>query len=450
MIRICFLWLCLLAGPAFSASYVTKTLPTSHLLLPKQTPESVVVLVSDADGWSADEAAVAERLVARKAAVIGVDLPQWYAALSASPADCLYLVSDIETLTQQIHREAKIATYRAPIVAGAREGGALALAITAQSPPATIGEMLAVDPTAAIPLKTVLCTPASKQASAEGTVYGLTPGALPHPVSIELGRAAGLDGRAHAAALKAAHPAIELAEREGSDPAWARLGARLEGALDRLATAHSPLDLPIIPIEARARFDTMAIIYSGDGGWRDIDKKLAVFLQADGVPVVGVDALRYFWRERSPDETAADLARIIDSYRTRWRVKNVVLIGYSFGANILPATLTRLPEAQARHVSLVSLLALGRHADFQISVMGWLGVSGPGKHGDPIADLKTLRTDLVQCVYGLEEKDTGCPDVQSLPGAEVIARPGGHHFDGNYKIIADAIMKRIRAEAAAR
>ncbi|MGE6740929.1 virulence factor family protein [Allorhizobium pseudoryzae] len=431
-----------------SDEYATKTLPITHLALPAETPEAVILLISDGDGWTADEVAETEHLLARKAAVMGVDLREWYARLSAAPTvDCHYLVSDIESLSQQIHRRAGIETYRAPVVAGIGDGAALALAIAAQTPAATIDETLAVDPTAVIPLTPVLCTPAPKTPAPGGTIYGLTPGALPNPVTIDLGDSAPPEGRALAAALKASHPDVEVAEG-GAAPAFQRLAERLDHILERLQGAHTPLDLPIVPMETRPLFETMAIIYSGDGGWRDIDKKLATSLQQDGVPVVGVDALRYFWRERSPDETAADLARIIDTYRKRWRVKHVALIGYSFGANILPATLKRLPKAEADRVSLLSLLALGHQADFQISVMGWLGVAGAGKHGDPVEDLKSLKTDLVQCIYGQKEVDTACPAVRSLPGAEVIERPGGHHFDGNYKIIADAILARIRRTAA--
>ncbi len=431
-----------------SGDYRTGTLPTTHLALPGGTPQAVVLLISDGDGWTAPEIAETDRLLTRNTAVIGVDVQEWYARLKASAEDdCHYLVADIESLNQQIHRQTGIETFHAPVVAGVGDGAALALAIAAQTPAATIDETLAIDPTAAIPLSPVLCTPAPKTAVPGGTIYGLTPGAVPNPISIDLGDTTLPEGRTLAAALKASHPDVEVSEG-GAAPAFQRLAARLDAALDRLKGAHTPLDLPIVPLETRPLYETMAIIYSGDGGWRDIDKKLAAYLQQDGVPVVGVDALRYFWRERSPEETAADLAKIIDTYRKRWRVKHVALIGYSFGANILPATLKRTPKAQADSVSLISLLALSHQADFQISVMGWLGVAGAGKHGDPVEDLKDLKTDLVQCVYGAKEEDTACPAVRALPGVEVIERPGGHHFDGNYKIIADAIVTRIRRTAA--
>ena len=63
----------------------------------------------------------------------------------------------------------------------------------------------------------------------------------------------------------------------------------------------------------------MAVVYSGDGGWRDIDKDIASRLQAKGIPVVGVDSLRYFWSEKTPEQIAADLGLIMAHYREAWR-----------------------------------------------------------------------------------------------------------------------------------
>lgn len=120
----------------------------------------------------------------------------------------------------------------------------------------------------------------------------------------------------------------------------------------------------------------MAVIYSGDGGWRDIDKEVGNALQQQGVPVVGVDSLRYFWSERQPQATADDLARVITYYGRRWNVRNVLLIGYSFGADILPRTYNLLPSATRARVRQVTLMALSHRADYKISVLGWLGADG--------------------------------------------------------------------------
>ncbi len=416
------------------------SLPTSRIVYPEGEEAGIVLLLSDAGGWSEREEQLSETLAGDGAVVVGIDLPDYHAALAEEERDCLYLVSDIEELSRRIHRDRGMATYRAPVVAGIGAGGALALAIAAQTPSSTIGATIAVDPDASIALSKILCTPAEKQVVDGGMAYGLTAGALPNPVRVSFSPRAGAAGRGHVEALRRTHPDIAVAEsREDAVPT---LLAAVRAGIGQMA-AGGALDLPIVPIEARPTRDTMAIIYSGDGGWRDIDQKLGAYLQEEGVPVVGVDALRYFWREKTPEQTAADLSRIIETFRKRWNVEHVMLIGYSFGANILPATYRVLPQADRETVKLVSLLALSHQADFEIAVTGWLGYAGAGKYGDPVDDLAAMEPGRIQCIYGLEEKDTACPSVAEIPGADVRSRPGGHHFDGDYRALNGQILERL-------
>ncbi len=96
-------------------------------------------------------------------------------------------------------------------------------------------------------------------------------------------------------------------------------------------------------------------------------------------------------------------------------------------------------------VSLVSLLALSHHADFEIDVSGWLGFTGSGKYGDPVDDLREVEPSKIQCIYGLKEKDSACPAVQEIRGAQVLAREGGHHFDGDYRALNRLIVDRAAA-----
>jgi type IV secretory pathway VirJ component len=417
------------------------SLPTSRISDPEGQEKGIVVLLSDAAGWGAREERMSKALTGEGAVVVGVDLPQYYAALGREDRECLYLVSDIEELSRQIHRDRDMATYRPPLVAGIGGGGSLALAIAAQTPFSTIGATLAVDPVASIPLSKILCTPAPKQLAAGGIAYGLTEGALPNAVDVVFTPTGDPAGRSHVDDLRRSHPGIEVIA--GTEPPETAFLSATRNVLTAAATSVSPLDLPIVPIEATPTRNTMAVIYSGDGGWRDIDQKLAGHLEEEGIPVVGVDSLRYFWNAKTPDEAAADLSRIIGTYSRRWNVQNVVLIGYSFGANILPATYRRLPENDRNAVRLVSLLALSRQADFEIAVTGWLGYAGMGRHGDPVDDLAQMEPAKIQCIHGVEEKDSACPALEGIAGADIHARPGGHHFDGDYQTLTRLIVDRL-------
>ncbi|ACP24720.1 putative acid tolerance protein [Sinorhizobium fredii NGR234] len=424
----------------------TGMIPSPHILFPKQEATGLVVLLSDSGGWSSKEDTVARSLSDDNAIVIGIDLKAYLAALAKDDGDCIYTVSDIESLSQQVQRAAGSGAYRPPVVAGVGAGGAMALAIAAQSPAATIGRTLAIDPEEGIALTKQLCTPAEKSRKGDRMVYGLTDGPLPDPVAVTFSSAVSADGRAHVAALVGKHSEIETDDTD--DDAYAALSDALSGYLDEDDEADNPFGLPLTVLDAKPSRATMAVIYSGDGGWRDIDKEVGNVLQQQGVPVVGVDSLRYFWAERQPQETADDLARIIGYYGKRWNVRNVLLIGYSFGADILPRTYNLLPPADRVRVRQVSLMALSHQADFKISVLGWLGAGGAGSAGDPVDDVKAIDPARVQCFYGTEEEDDACPELKSS-GADVVAIEGGHHFDEDYAALTRRVLDGLDRRLAA-
>lgn len=414
----------------------TGMIPLPVILMPDGDPEALVVLLSDASGWQASDQTEAERLQANGAIVLGIDTPKYIASLAEDKGDCIYTVSDIEALGHQLQRKAGNSNLLPPVVAGRGEGGALALAILAQTPKATIGQTLALDPEAGIPLTKQFCTPAEKKVDGTRMIYGLTPGDLPDPATVLLSPSATPEARAHVTDLVASHPDID--ERDIDADTTKAFSDTIDELVAASNATETPLGLPLTILDATPSRDTMAVIYSGDGGWRDLDSQVGTNLQAAGIPVVGVDSLRYFWSKKTPSETSADLATIIHTYEKRWKVKHVMLIGYSFGADILPAAYNGLPDKLKAKVAQVSLLALSHQADYEVSVSGWLG-TGEGGGADPLTDVAKIDSALVQCMYGTEEDDDACKALVGGP-IEAIGIKGGHHFDGDYPALAKRIL----------
>ncbi|WP_144576740.1 lysyl-phosphatidylglycerol hydrolase AcvB [Agrobacterium sp. DE0009] len=427
-------------------AYETGMIPADHIMVPDGDIQASIFLISDANGWTDGDETRAKALVEKGAAVVGIDFKEYLKALEADDDECIYMISDIESLSQQIQRTAGTGSYRQPIVTGIGKGGTLALAMIAQSPVSTVREAVAVDPKAGLPLEKILCTPATKDKVDGETVYGLTDGPLPAPVSVIFTPDADQKGRDHVNALVKLHSDIDVTDV--TDKADEVLTQTLSDKVDAAGDSDNPLGLPITVLEAKPVMDTMAVIYSGDGGWRDLDEEVGSALQKQGVPVIGVDALRYFWKEKEPKEVASDLARIIETYRKEWKVRNVVLIGYSFGADIIPATYNLLPDRVKSSVAQLSLLGLSNEVDFEISVQGWLGVAGEGKGGKTVDDIAKIDPKLVQCVYGTEEEDEDpCPGLKAK-GVETIGIEGGHHFDEDYEALAKRIVTSLKTRLA--
>ena len=414
-----------------------------RLAEPNGTTRGYVVLFSDAGGWTDADQATLEAIARLGAVAVGVDLKTYLAKLGVNQAKCDKLVADVELLSRQLEREFSLAEYYFPIVAGAGEGGTIAAAILAQAPGNTLAGAASLNPSAVVHSDHSLC--AGAPPTADGSGYRFD------PIPILNGFwSVGMTGSAPAAS----RAFVETLRSSTTPPNIQLLNAGSQSEI--LASLIAPhlnqsvlgdVDgLPLVELPAEHQSRLMAVLLSGDGGWRDLDKTIADKLQSLGVSVVGWDSIRYFWRKKSPEKTAADLAAIINSYGAKWHANKVALIGYSFGADILPFAYVRLPAALRQRVVMMSLLGLESAADWEIRVFGWLGAP-PSADATPVGPaIEGVPGALIQCFYGEEEKDSFCPALASR-GAEVIRTKGKHHFDGDYAHLAQQILAGFKRRA---
>ena len=219
----------------------------------------------------------------------------------------------------------------------------------------------------------------------------------------------------------------------GTRPVAALLGFIL---LASCAAVPMPGPLPIIERPATSDVDPpyFAIFITGDGGWRKIDIKVSDALRRSGIPVVGLLSNYYFANERTPDETAAAIDTLIREYSAKWERPQVILTGYSRGADALPLIINRLGAESRRRIAAVALLGP--------APSGGLWVKGPDRY--PLApELARFRDLPLICVYGTHEKESLCHSLHEGE-ATVIAVPGGHHFGGDYERVARAILDALK------
>jgi type IV secretory pathway VirJ component len=399
------------------------------------TPKELVFLFSDREGWNDRLGAAAADMAARDAAVVGVDLKRYLEALADSnDQDCHYLDSDIEQLSKQLQSKLGLAQYRWPILAGIGAGGVLAYGAAAQAPDATIAGALVADPARSLDTRLPLCpgAPASRSASG-GFSYG------PMPDMPGWLRVADLHQPSTMPWVGQMPRAERVAMPAGSDAGGALVAMLLPMIGFAMPTGQGLDDLPLTEVPAARSPVALAVIVSGDGGWRDIDKQIGQVLAQGNIGVVGLDSLRYFWSARTPEQVGRDLDRIVAHYQVAWGVHDVLLVGYSFGADVLPASYNRMSPATQSAVVEISLLGLAQNASFEFHVSGWLGLI----NGDtlPIApEIAKLDPAKVQCFYGEEEDDSLCRNPV-LARAELIETTGGHHFDGDYQALARRIIE---------
>ncbi|OJA57728.1 virulence factor [Burkholderia ubonensis] len=375
---------------------------------PNGAMRGFVVMFSQGSGWSAADQQAADALAKAGAMTVGVDAERYAANLAATQEACHHLDGDAEAVSHQLERLAQSSRYYAPIVAGVGQGGAIAKQILSMAPENTIAGMVSVEP-------------APK----------LDPRFKPCPPDPTIVRRA-MPGFVETAAAGDAAKLVALVKPYLRD-----------GTADELDVS----DLPLIELPAKGGSNLLAIVISGDGGWRDLDKTIAEALQRDGVSVVGIDALRYFWSEKPPAQTSRDLARVMRTYMARWNATSVALVGYSFGADVMPFAYNRLPAALRDKVSVMSLLGFAPAADFQIRVTGWLGMPASDKALKVAPEIAKVPPGIVQCFYGEQEKETMCP-VLANTGIQVIKTQGEHHFGRDYVALEKQILAAFKKQVA--
>ncbi|MBB3806834.1 type IV secretory pathway VirJ component [Xanthomonas arboricola] len=414
------------------------------VLMPKGEPQRVVIWFAGA-GNAATRQAQVEALRDDGAMVAVVDTAHLYAVVRKDGGACAFSVGDVENFSRYVQAFYHIPTYRLPLLVGDGEGAALAYAIGAQAKPHVLAGVLTDGLCPATVSDQAICQP------------GVRPGSntlVPSPLQIPWVLAGSQDKRCPAAAEAAFIKQIPQARTftrsaKGDILPGLRAAARSLGEQKGVALPPPPgglADLPVVELPARpdgdSDDDTFVIFVSGDGGWAGLDEEVADALAAQGIPVVGLDSLRYFWTERTPQGFATDLDRIARVYAQRWQRKRVVLIGFSQGADVLPAAINKLPAQTRQNIRMTALLSVGKLADYEFHVSNWLGSDDEGL---PIApEVQRLPASTTVCIYGQDDDDALCP---SLPAqaATRVALPGDHHFKGDYATLAKVIMQQLHA-----
>jgi type IV secretory pathway VirJ component len=406
-------------------------------------PRGLVILAADAanaDARREDATALAS------AGLIAVtfDFDAFRASLAKSPPDdeCHYVADDLKDMAQAVERKLGLKRYFFPVIGGRGDGAAFAYAALAQAPDNTLGGAISVGFQPVLKSDRPYCFDPALKPAGDGAYALPNDDGLPGPWQVIAGDA---DRSAITAFLQ---PIYEAEFVSANDDASTRR-ALVESAL-RFGRGgeRGASDLPVSIIKPEGPISALAIIVSGDGGWRDIDKSIGEWLSERGVAVVGVDSLRYFWSKKSPGQVAADLALLLDHYGKEFGTTRYALIGYSFGADIMPDVWPLLPKTVRDRVGLVSLLALGLNADFEVTVEGFIG-SASAESRPLTPGLVRLPMDRTQCIYGKEDaddKETSCI-APELDRAQRISLEGGHHFDGDYTVVAEAIWKRMQGDA---
>jgi type IV secretory pathway VirJ component len=204
---------------------------------------------------------------------------------------------------------------------------------------------------------------------------------------------------------------------------------------------RSAKPLPLDFLDAANPGDTMAVFLSGDGGWVWFDQHVGGDLAARGVPTIGFDTGEYFSVMRTPEDAARALADTLRAGFKRWKASKAIIVGYSFGADMSPFMVNRLPVDLRKRVTEVALMSPADKASFQVTLAERAGLDFPGaRPTEPEFDKLIAGGVRVECLHGEADTDSFCLRLEAKHGVRQHVMEGGHTFNDKHEQIAEALL----------
>lgn len=187
--------------------------------------------------------------------------------------------------------------------------------------------------------------------------------------------------------------------------------------------------LPIVVLAAKSDDSLpMVLLITGDGGWKGFTPMLSAQFVKEGIPVVALNALHYFWKKKTPDQTAATAVELLNNFSKKWHKTKFILVGYSFGADVMPFIFNRLPVTLSKKCMGMALFSPGKYSDFEVHISQMMGRHKKWKY-NVVDAIKAMKPVKIQYFFGKKE-DTWFPkDIIDRPDWQVHYLPGGHHYD---------------------
>lgn len=180
----------------------------------------------------------------------------------------------------------------------------------------------------------------------------------------------------------------------------------------------------LYPARSGQRQRVAALFLSGDLGLRfGMGARLVPALAAHDIPVYAISSSTAFRAQRSQAFVDALVANSARQALDRSGADRLLLIGQSFGSDILVAGAGALPPDLRARVAALVLVVPGRSIFFRAdpTELRYRGAAD----ADGVVAVRSLGWAHLICIYGQRETDSLCPLLRGRT-VQAIALPGGH------------------------
>jgi type IV secretory pathway VirJ component len=429
-----------------------------YIYNPNNTVSNVIIMISGDAGWKSGVVSFAGEFSKMNNLVIGVDILHYFKELRQRTDDCYRVATDFIELATAIEKKYNFTDYRSPLIMGYSSGATLVYGILAQARPGTFVGGISLGFCPDIELPKMLCETngLSEKVDVTGKSYFLEPDAKlgNHWIVLQgkLDKVCSYEAVADFVSKTTDAELITLPETghgfsKWSDfmPQWKEAYARLTKTNGKDQNAQVSADLvknlplQITNAKIQSKDKPIALIISGDGGWYSFEQSIADNFAGIGIPTIGLDSKKYFWKRRTPEQTTRDIEMALNYYGKEWGNEQFLIIGYSLGAEIVPFIINRLPADMKTKILSSVLLSPDISTDFEIHISNMLGMGNRQNTYSVTDEIKSMQPVPTLIIFGSGEK-TDVPDQLDGKGPVIRKIPGDHH----YKFDIPLIIKTIK------
>jgi len=466
-----FFILLLLLAPEVTNAVTTDSLKYGnfgkvYIYKPAAQPDALVLFVSGDGGWNEGTIKMGMQIVAQGAMVVGINISHYLTKKMGQHEKCYYPAGDFELLSLYLQKKYKFRNYVKPILMGYSSGATLVYGILAQAPANTFKGVISMGFCPAISTVEPLCTtnelkqhtqkpgfiwylePSGKLSAPFIVINGIDDKVCPYHsiqefmAKITNGELIGIPKAGHGIPVQKNYLPymIYALNKIRKSASYSEMVAEKHKPPAQPLIEKLESDLPLIVLPSTLN-ETKPLIFfiSGDGGWTSFDESVAENLAEKGTPVIGLDAQKYFWQARTPNETAAEINKVLLYYLSIWNKKSFILCGYSFGADIIPYLITRLPANLNPLLKSAVMMSPDPEADFEIHVADMLSFGSSSDKFDVLAELKKSASKNIVCIFG-EAEGSNSHKLFKATGAEIKLLPGNHHYENDFNAISNEII----------
>ena len=197
-------------------------------------------------------------------------------------------------------------------------------------------------------------------------------------------------------------------------------------------------DLPVKEWGSHSQ-NPLVLFTSGDGGFNRFSLDLCNSIHLSGYSVTAIDAKSYFWKRKTPEQSALDIEMYLKKKLDGRQNQDLVLVGYSFGADVLPFIIQKLPPSLSSKIRSTILISPSTTTDFEIHLTDIFGYAAK-RSMDVVAEINKLNDEKIITVFGDDENDFPVNRITIKKYTNIVL-PGGHHYNGDTDVLTHTLLK---------